>query len=97
MSGECDNCGEHTLDCRCDVNEWVSVEDRLPEKDDEVLVYNPKDGITLGEFDPDEVKGYYEKDGSYFITNSGWDVHYDWAPYISPTHWMPLPFPPKVK
>lgn len=18
MSGECDNCGEHTLDCRCD-------------------------------------------------------------------------------
>lgn len=76
------------------MSEWISVKDRLPETDDDVLVYNPKDGIHLGEFDLDEVRGYYESDGSYFITNSGWTTEYSWAPYMGPTHWMPLPEPP---
>lgn len=75
--------------------EWISVEDRLPTNDDDVLVYNPKDGISIGEFDLAKVHGYYEEDGSYFITNSGWETEYSWAPYMSPTHWMPLPEPPK--
>ncbi len=83
------------LDCEESKMEWISVKDRLPESDEEVLVYNPRDGINLGEFDSEEVRGYYEKDGSYFITNSGWDVQYEWAPHENPTHWMPLPQPPK--
>lgn len=74
--------------------EWISVKDSLPACDEDVLVYNPKDGINLGEFDQEQLRGYYEKDGTYFITNSGWETQYDWAPFMSPTHWMPLPPPP---
>lgn len=65
-------------------SKWISVDDRLPENDDEVLVYNHRDGINLGEFD-------LEKVGPY---NRGWQTYYDWAPHMSPTHWMPLPKPP---
>lgn len=75
--------------------DWISVKDRLPENDDDVLVYNPKDGIHIGEFNFDELSEYYEKDGSYTTTNCGWHTQYEWAPYMSPTHWMPLPLPPK--
>lgn len=60
------------------IMEWISVKIRLPNNDDEVLVYNPKDGISIGEYD--------EK--------TGWETDYYWAPYMSPTHWMPLPPPP---
>jgi hypothetical protein len=77
------------------MSEWISVKDKLPENDVEVLVFNPKDGITIGEFDSDRVSGYVESDGSYFCVNSGWSIQYDWAPYMSPTHWMPLPKEPK--
>jgi len=77
--------------------EWISVEIKLPDNDDDVLVYNPRDGISIGEFNEDEVRGCYEADGSYFITNSGWQTQYDWAPYMSPTHWMPLPSIPEEK
>lgn len=65
--------------------EWIKCCDRLPENDDSVLIYNPKDGISTGEFNASEVSKY----------NSGWDSAYDWAPYMSPTHWMPLPKEPK--
>lgn len=94
MSGECPKCGNHTLECDCTM-EWISVEEKLPNNNDDVLVYNPKDGIAIGDFEFSNVSGYYEKDGSYFITDSGWTTQYDWAPYMCPTHWMPLPVPPK--
>ena len=67
--------------------DWISVKDRVPEPDQDVLVYNPKDGINLGEFDPDQVSEY----------DSGWTTFYEWAPTMSPTHWMPLPEPPKLE
>jgi hypothetical protein len=73
------------------MNEWISVKDRLPESDDDVLVYNFKDGITIGSFHSQEVSGYYEEDGSYFVTDCGWYTKYSWAPSMSPTHWRPLP------
>jgi len=76
-------------------NQWIKVEDRLPENDDLVLVFNHKDGIHAGYFDQEEFHGYWEDDKNYFVTNSGWNTYYEWAPYTSPTHWMPLPEVPK--
>jgi len=45
MSGECDSCGEHCLDCHCDENigiitddhGWRSVKDHLPDESQSVL------------------------------------------------------------
>ena len=74
--------------------EWISVKDKLPENDDDVLVYDYRDGIGLGCFEKKEVTGYFESDGSFFETNDGWDVNYSWARHMGPTHWMPLPKPP---
>ncbi len=74
--------------------EWISVKDKLPEDDEDVLIFNCRDGVSMGYFDPSNVRGYYEKDGSYCITDSGWEVSYEWARLMDPTHWMPLPPPP---
>ena len=79
------------------MSEWIKVSDALPENDDDILVYNPKDGISTGEFDKDKVSCYKEKDGSLFYSNTGWYTNYSWAPHTSPTHWMPLPQPPEEK
>lgn len=67
------------------IMEWIKCSERLPENDRDVLIYNPKDGIGIGEFDADVVSN----------SNSGWESYYDWAPYMSPIFWMPLPKPPK--
>ena len=60
--------------------EWISVEDRLPEVRQRVLLYSYHDGINTG-YRADEIGRFYV-DKSY--------------PY-RPTHWMPLPEPPKMK
>lgn len=75
--------------------EWIKCSERLPNDDEDVLIYDYRDGIGIGFYEYSNVSGYYEKDGSFFITNSGWEVSYDWARHMDPTHWMPLPKPPK--
>ena len=81
------------------VQEWISVKDRLPEKDGSYLVvinyfgrhssidilYFGKDGDTVDEYD---LAG--EKDVWYF-----YDTEYGYVPTDSITHWMPLPQLPK--
>lgn len=37
MSGECDDCGEHTLDCKCK-SEWIDVNVELPKSSGEYFV-----------------------------------------------------------
>lgn len=74
--------------------EWIKCSERLPENDDYVLVYNFKDGISTGFFKSSDIDYYIESDGSKFYTDTGWQTGYEWAPYMSPTHWMPLPKPP---
>jgi len=60
--------------------EWISVKDRLPEIDTEVLV----------------VQGDSFAIGDVYISNLNnkklmWSVNY----MMQPTHWMPLPKPPE--
>lgn len=62
--------------------EWISVEDRLPEKFADVLcLYRSRDygSNTI-------VVDYMETDDGYFSEQFKYGV---------PTHWMPLPEPPK--
>lgn len=68
---------------------WISVEDRLPETDDRVLVwYCDKDG----DFFP--AVGRYGEKEERWITDVD-DNDHAWPP-VKITHWMPLPEPPKV-
>lgn len=58
-------------------NDWIKVEDRLPEYGDDVLMYSPK-----GYYHQHYV-GYYN--GKEFRENNG--------SIIIPTHWMPITLP----
>ena len=66
--------------------EWISVKDRLPNKDEEVLVYR---GIHRGLMD------VYT-----YIDHDEWDDAYGYCSGTDNegiTHWMPLPAPPTAK
>lgn len=69
--------------------DWISVEDRLPEDDGDVLAIvsgYPTPNITLE--DVLVVAAFCEGEGWYIGEYPDWD-----NPII--THWMPLPEPPK--
>ena len=72
-------------------HEWISVKDKLPPYNHDVLVYRPNMAMKIV---VDSYDGYYgEDDGEWY---EGWakygkDIHNN--PLI--THWMPLPHPPK--
>ncbi len=65
--------------------EWISVKDRdrLPEHGEYVLVYNTEGAILKGKR----------------AWNNDWIAHFIdgefWMGELEPTHWMPLPEPPK--
>jgi len=63
---------------------WISVEDKLPKIDEDVLLYWENDY-------PLDVGSMFKK--NYWQRANGDMSEYD-AP---PTHWMPLPEPPKIK
>ena len=73
------------------VQEWISVDDKLPPYNRDVLVYRPNMAMK---FLVDNYDGYYgEDDGEWY---EGWskygkDIH--GKPII--THWAYLPHPPK--
>lgn len=61
------------------VNQWISVDDKLPDDCVEVLVYDTDCGIVIGWYDKE--KGDFAAD---FISLLD-----------AVTHWQPLPEPPK--
>jgi hypothetical protein len=63
-------------------SEWISVEERLPEKEDDYLVYTTAGFIETDRFSVSEDK---DVDGYWFELDD----------YV--THWMPFPEAPKVK
>lgn len=65
------------------VQEWISVDDRLPEKGEgTVLVCGSRGGIYTA---------YLERSGKY----PKWHKLNSKNHYCDPTHWMPLPEAPK--
>ena len=73
------------------VQEWISVKDKLPPHNHDVLVYRPDMAMKIL---VDNYYGYYGEDDAEW--HEGWakygkDIHNN--PLI--THWMPLPRPPE--
>lgn len=64
-------------------NEWVSVEDRLPEKGENVLVYAIAKHIGVTKISIDKLEEG-ERRPVWLYTHGWFEV----------THWMPLPAPP---
>ena len=80
---------DHLIARGVTVQEWISVDDRLPENDVMVIGYTPCDGFMF--------VGYYHEEPKY-----DWKVWRIITAMRSTkvikkkvTHWMPLPQPPK--
>ena len=72
---------ERRMNRGCDCQNWVSVEDRLPDGDvASVLIYTNRGGVSEGQYYP-SIKSW--KQFRWSVENA--DV----------THWKPLPEPPK--
>lgn len=63
--------------------EWISIEDRLPEKDGFYLVYAKSDNPFIPEV-------YVQE----YVQEIGFTYDGEWVDTRA-THWMPLPKPPK--
>lgn len=66
-------------------SEWISVEDRLPDKGQEVLAYR-------GDYNGDMMNTYT------YLGRKNWEDDYGYrgsTEHEGITHWMPLPVPPK--
>lgn len=69
------------------MGEWISVKDRLPKKYQYVLAAFPNGEMVVAcVFDYDEDVVYWRVQ-----IDMGWESDMD----FDPTHWMPLPEPPK--
>lgn len=67
-------------------NEWVKVEDGLPEKETPVLVLRTNPNVVTS--------GYIHERGHWVWSNMRGDTNKENALHKI-THWMPLPHPPK--
>lgn len=70
---------------------WISVNDALPETEDDVLVVANGEGkyltlsgaVCLGSYDPA---------GGWALTDPSWDVLPE---TLNVAYWMPIPYPPR--
>ena len=69
-------------------HKWISVKDRLPDKNGEYLCRWINKSVSDAE--------YESTFGSFGYWFDFWEDEYkDWISYEGITHWMPLPEPPK--
>lgn len=85
------NIADHLISNGVTVQEWISVKDKLPPYNHDVLVYRPNMAMKIL---VDNYAGYYGEDDEEW--HEGWvkygkDIH--GKPII--THWAYLPQPPK--
>lgn len=75
--------------------EWISVKDRLPERNDPVVLLNTSRWENTGHFERNIYDcGYLCKTGS----TTYWAIRGQRATALEDyTHWMPLPPPPTDK
>ncbi len=100
----CDTCGESTdsycaeaiaallINAGYRKQEWISVEERLPDNHRTVLVACK--GITVGGAAPIAVGSY--GGGHWFLADAEGTLYLTKYMHIVVTHWMPLPEPPKM-
>ena len=80
---------EHIKQLEAQVPKWISVEERLPEVSDVVLVIangKPRPNVTL--LNAILIASFWEDEGWIADGFEGWDG-------LRVTHWMELPEPPK--
>ncbi len=84
MSGECDDCGEHTLECRCKMSQWIRVEDGIP-VDEETILF----ALYTGH-EPYVAMGF-RQDGE-------WNDFFDDSTYSNEhvIFWLPIPILPNI-
>lgn len=94
MSGECDECGEHAMDCdhltgASKPMEWISIDDRKPPQDIPVLVskFDGRKNVCMNFV---WIATRYRNDWVWADDEKPMDPKYGVI-----THWMPLPEPPK--
>lgn len=82
---------DHLIANGVTVQEWISVEDKLPQYNHNVLVYRPNMAMEIL---VDNYSGYYGEDDDEW--HEGWALYGEDA-YGNPviTHWAYFPQPPK--
>jgi hypothetical protein len=91
MSGECESCGNHALECDCVCDNrkknhiWIKVKERLPPEDGKrILAWGVPACGTCAAFDQIQLCLY--SDGRFDFG--------EWECIFEATHWMPLPEAP---
>jgi Protein of unknown function (DUF551) len=72
------------------MTKWQLI-DTVPEMVD-VLIYIDEETQKVGHCAMDDLDGFYDEPVRLWNVDGGWEIH-DGG--INPTHWMPLPDPPK--
>ena len=94
-----DRLEEKQATCNCKTSDWISVEERLPDKDGQYLSFR-EDGqyrwIDLISFSKDARKvDKYDFSREWENVWYKYDSEYGHITLDCVTHWMPLPQPPK--
>ena len=74
------NFADHLVANGVTVQEWISVDERLPDDNDRVIAFRPNESETSA----------YK-----YCVMWGWSVKVSLKQHRGITHWMPLPEPPK--
>ena len=90
---------DHLISNGVTVQEWISVDDRLPERDGAYLVttndFGNRQGVKIRWFAKDgETVDEYDLAGQKYVWYF-YDSECGYASTKSVTHWMPIPEPPK--
>lgn len=104
MSGECQICGEHCMDCRCESictppqYGWISVDDKMPNQGTgRYLIKTKCNHFAHKALAWNWAHPCGKINIAYYDSCNKW--HYEtglkWDDKVEVTHWMPLPTSPE--